>query len=212
MSSAVIARLKANGKTKSPMAERDSSARQYVDVWADGVDSAGAHRSRTPNACWCADRRDAGGQEGVYRLLQGDAGERAERRNCSSSPEAAPWLWLSRRKRHRRWACSGLESPLDAGASRRPSTSDAGCTRRATCSTRRSRSTQRAQQLRETGCRAEPGRGKRRRRHSQEYAPKYDKAVECLIKDRQTPRRSLTFPPIIGTFCEPRPDRELFER
>ena len=38
---------------------------------------------------------------------------------------------------------------------------------------------------------------------AEKYAPKYDKAVECLIKDRQTlPTFFTTFPPITGTTCE----------
>src|SRR6202795_4842945 len=67
LSSAVIARLKGEWEDEHRQWQRrDLSARQYVYVWADGVYLQANGAAGRMHAG--ADRRDAGGQEGVDRL------------------------------------------------------------------------------------------------------------------------------------------------
>ena len=105
---AVIARLKGEWEDEyRQWQRRDLSARQYVYVgrtasicrreWSAGRMHAGA------------DRRDAGGQEGVDWLSDRHAGERAELEGTARRLESAR---LGRRaaSRYRRWRARVLES------------------------------------------------------------------------------------------------------
>ena len=131
-----------------------------------------------------ADRRDDGGQEGTDRLSDRHAGERAELEGTAGRLESAR---LGRRaaSRHRRWRARVLESP------RRGVLDDASSAMLAAQDTQRARqapevdATQRAQDLREIWL--SPNRAAAEAAmttFAEKYAPKYDKAVECPIKDR----------------------------
>ena len=86
LSPSVVARLRGEWEADyTRWQRRDLSARRYVYVWADGVylqarmePQAECPTTKASRGHVGADRRHAGGQEGVARLPGGRAGERAE--------------------------------------------------------------------------------------------------------------------------------------
>src|SRR5271165_4687263 len=133
-----------------------------------------------------ADGRDGGRQEGADRLSDGHAGERAKLEGAARRFEGAR---LGRRAAsgHWRWRARVLEGP------RRGVPHDASSAMLAAQDIERARqapevdATQRAQGSARDLAVAEPGAAEAAMTtFAEKYAPKYDKAVECLIKDRQT--------------------------
>ena len=133
-----------------------------------------------------ADGRDARGQEGADRLSDRHAGERAKLEGAARRFEGAR---LGRRaaSSHWRWRARVLEGP------RRGVPHDASSAMLAAQDIERARQapevdpTQRAQGSARDLAVSEPGAAEAAMTtFAEKYAPKYDKAVECLIKDRQT--------------------------
>src|SRR6202789_766311 len=133
-----------------------------------------------------ADGGDARGQEGVDRLSDRHAGKRAKLEGTARRFEGAR-LGCRAASSHWRWRARVLEGP------RRGVPDDASSAMLAAQDIERARqapevdATQRAQgSARDL---ASPNRGAAEAAmttFAEKYAPKYDKAVECLIKDRQT--------------------------
>src|SRR5271170_2661911 len=133
-----------------------------------------------------ADGGDAGGQEGVDRLSDGHAGERAKLEGAARRFEGARPVGRAA-SRHWRWRARVLEGP------RRGVPDDASSAMLAAQDIERLDKLPKSMQpnvhkdLREIWL--SPNRGAAEAAmttFAEKYAPKYDKAVECLIKDRQT--------------------------
>ena len=141
-----------------------------------------------------ADRRDAGGQEGADRLSDRHAGERAELEGTARRLESAR---LGRRAASRLGdGALGFWKALDEAF---PTTRHQRCWLHKTLNVLdklpKSMQPNAHKDLREIWL--SPNRAAAEAAmttFAEKYAPKYDKAVECLIKDRQTLLTFFDFP------------------
>ena len=174
--------------------KRDLSAKRYVYVWADGIylqarleDAEAMHPGHH--------RRDAGGQEGAARLhrrrarerpgLAGAAARFEEPRSARSRPNSpSP---TARSASGRRSARCGRPHASNAAGCTRPPTSSTNC--------RRASSRRPSGHCRKSGW-PRPARTPRPRStpSSQPTRLKYEKAAECLAKDRQALLAFYDFP------------------
>ena len=181
LSAAVIARLKSEWEDEyRRWQKRDLSARYYGLRLGGRRLFAGAHGAAGRMHAG-ADGGDAGGQEGADRLSDGHAGERAKLEGAARRFEGARPVGRAA-SRHWRWRARVLEGPP---------TRHQRCWLHKTLNVLdklpKSMQPNVHKDLREIWL--SPNRGAAEAAmttFAEKYAPKYDKAVECLIKDRQT--------------------------
>ncbi|HZZ23313.1 MAG TPA: transposase [Roseiarcus sp.] len=161
------------------------SARHYVYVWADGV----YLQARMEPQAECMLVLMGATPEGTKELIGFQTGMRESGQSWKELlVDLRRAAWSSRRKQPLAMARSGSGRP-STRHSRRRVISDAGCTRTLNVLDKLPKSMQpnAHKDLREIWL--SPNRGAAEAAmtiFAEKYAPKYDKAVECLIKDRQT--------------------------
>ena len=193
LSPAVIARLKGEWEDEyQGWQKRDLSARRYVYVWADGVYLQA--RMEPQAECMLVLIGATPEGRGVDRFPDRHAGERTELEGIARRFEGARLVDRTGSRRWR-WRARLLES------SRRDLPFYVSPTLLAAQDVERSRqvskvhATQRAQRPARNLAGAGSSNGETAiATFAEKYAPKYDKAVECLIKDRETLLTFFDFP------------------
>ena len=159
-----------------------------------------------------ADGRDARRQEGTDRLSDGHAGERAELEGIAcrfegARPVVAPQVAIGD-------GALGFWKALDEAF---PTTRHQRCWLHKTLNVLdklpKSMQPNAHKDLREIWL--SPNRATAEAAmttFAEKYAPKYDKAVDCLIKDRETLLTFFDFPAIIGSICALRTRLKAFSR